>query len=200
MNCKAFRRQLDSYEGERGVIQLLPEMQAHLDSCAACRAHFRIHQQMLAVLESDAVPELPSNFTESIMARLEPVRSRARSRLVWSRLAVYAGYAFLLIVALWFGYKNLDSILAGQRLPGDQQIQKLFDKVSAVESLQSFQRLFSNLYSFIPITRNMIEKTLGKEVLPQAMHLLMILMMTYLVTKAAVFIEDRVRQISRRSS
>jgi hypothetical protein len=205
MNCKEFRQQLDSIEGEGRASNLLPAMQAHLDACVACRAQFRTHHQMLTVLERDTAPALPPNFTESILARLEPVtaRQQAKLRFAWKRVAVYSGYAFLLVVALWFGFKNLDAIFERQQLPqlpNEQQLQKLVDKIGAAESLQSFKRLASTIFSFIPAIKSLIEQSFGKKILPQAVQLFMILMMTYVVAKVAIFIDERVRQISRRSS
>jgi hypothetical protein len=205
MNCKQFRQQLDRYEGESGVIELPPSLQAHLDTCASCQTHFQIHHRVLHILERDPIPALPSDFTESIIAQLQPVtkQSPVKARFTGRRLATYAGYGLLLLLALWFGYKNATSIFNGQRLPdllGDtlfEQTQQLLTKIGESEFLQSFKHLFVPAFSFIPKTRQLIEKILGKELLPQALRLAILLIITYAVAKATVFLEGWLRQVSR---
>lgn len=204
MNCTAFRQQLDRNERELGAAELLPAMQAHLEACPACRAHLQMHYRMLKVLARDTAPALSSNFTEKILAEIEatPARRFAKPSFSWNRAAVYAGGACLLVLALWLTFQNFESMLHDRqwtRLLGLQQIQNLFDKVKNVEWVQSFQSLLASLFSFIPTTKTLIEKTLGNEVLPQTKRLFMILLMTYVIAKAAVMIEGWVRQISRRS-
>ena len=202
MNCKQFRLQLDGVEDAREALQLPFDMQAHLDSCAACQAHFRMHQRMLAAIESDPLPVLPTDFTEKTLGRLEPVAAPARAKiyLTWKRMIVYAGYALVPGLALWFSYKNIHFSKVGNLIdsPFAQQIRQWLTAVGAMEFVQSLGRLISAIFSFIPTTGNLIEKIFGKEVLPQAFNLIMILILTYIVAKASVFIEGWVRQISRR--
>jgi hypothetical protein len=204
MNCTAFRQQLDRDERERSTVELLPAMKTHLDGCPACRAHLQVHYRMLEVLARDTAPALSPNFTEKILAEIEatPARHFAKPSFSWNKAAVYAGGACLLILALWLTFQNFESMLHDRqwiRFLGLQEIQNLFEKVKKVEWVQSFQSLFTSLFSFIPTTKTLIEKTLGSEVLPQTKRLFMILLMTYVIAKAAVMIEGWVRQISRRS-
>ncbi|MDZ7292336.1 MAG: hypothetical protein ONB44_17230 [candidate division KSB1 bacterium] len=198
MNCKTFCQQLDSFEGGHGMLELSTDMQAHLTSCNACRAHFQMHQSMLAVLDHDPAPALPSNFTEKILGRLEPVvvPSRTKLYLNWKRVAVYAGYALVIALALWFGYKNVDF----DKLRNSSLAQQGLTAVGATEVVLSLGRLFSKILSFIPTAGNVLEKSLGKEVMPQSFKLIAILMFTCVVAKVSVLIESWLRQISRRSS
>jgi hypothetical protein len=203
MNCKQFRLHIDSREGHQGQWQLPFDLQAHLDACPACRAHFQIQQRMLAALENDPVPALPPNFTAKVLSRLEPAAAseRAKASFSWKRAAVYAGYVFLISMALWLGFKNFDLNAAEQRLAKWlDAIQQGLAAVGATAFVQTFQRLLAKIFSFLPTTGDFLEKSFGKETLPQAFNLIMILILTYFVTKAAVLIEGWVRQVSRRSS
>jgi len=122
--------------------------------------------------------------------------------LNWKRMAVYAGYVSSLALALWFGYKNIDWNAIPQLLhsPLAQQLQQWLAAVGVSEILPAFQRFIARVLSFIPISQGLFEKVFGKEVLPRAFNLGMVLLLTFTVAKASVFLEGWLRQISRRSS
>lgn len=202
MNCKQFHLQIDSHESPQGVWQLPFELQTHLEACPACRAHFQTQQRLLAVLDNDPAPALPADFTAKILARLEPMAASGRAKIyfVWKRAAVYAGCAFLIATALWLGFKNFDLNAAEQHLAQWlDAMQQGLAAVGATGFVQTFLRLLAKIFSFLPTTGDFLEKSFGKETLPQAFNLIMILILTYLVARASVLIESWVRQASRRS-
>jgi len=198
--------QLNRFEGSQldGIESpwaLPPEMQAHVNICEACHRHFQLYQQTLAILENDAAPNLPADFSAKILARLEPTLAPAPTAIFnWKRIFVYAGYAFALGLALWFGFKNFDLSAAQKFLhsPAAQQIQQWLAATGATETLQAFQRFVTNVLSLIPISGSFIEKMFGTEALPRAFNLTLMLLLTFTVAKASVFLEGWVRQISRR--
>jgi hypothetical protein len=203
MNCKQFRLQIDGVEDYQGAWQLPYGLQAHLDACPACRTHFQIQQRMLAALENDPAPALPPDFTEKILDRLEPATASGRAKFSfgWRRAAFHAGCAFLIATALWLGFKNFEVNAAEQHLAKWlDAVQQGLAAVGATVFVQTFQRLLAKIFSFFPTTGDFLEKSFGKETLPQAFNLIMILILTYLVAKASVLIESWVRQASRRSS
>jgi hypothetical protein len=203
MNCKQFRLQIDSLETHQGVWQLPAGLQAHLDACPACRAHFQIQQRLLAALENDTAPALPADFTAKILTRLEPMAAsvRAKTGFSWRRAAIYAGCVFLIATALWLGFKNFDLHAAKQHLAQWLvTVQQGLDAAGATAFVQTFQRLLTKIFSFFPTTNDFLEKSFGKETLPQAFNLIMVLILTYLVAKASVLVESWVRQANRRSS
>jgi predicted anti-sigma-YlaC factor YlaD len=203
MNCKQSRLQIDSLEGHQGEWQLPAGLQAHLDACPACRAHFQLQQRMLAALENDPAPALPANFTATILARLAPLAASARAKtgFSWRRVAVYAGCAFLVATALWLGFKNFDLHAAEQYLAQWlNALQQGLAAAGATAFVQTSLRLLAKIFSFLPSTSGFLERSFGKETLPQAFNLIMILILTYLVAKASVLIESWVRQANRRSS
>ncbi|MCI0699075.1 hypothetical protein L0337_44620 [candidate division KSB1 bacterium] len=203
MNCKQFRLQIDGHEGHQGAWQLPSGLQAHLDACPACRAHFQIQQRMLAALANDPAPALPADFTAKILARLEPMTASARAKtgFNWRRAAVYAGCAFLIATALWLGFKNFELHAAAQHLAQWlAAIQQGLAAAGATAFVQTCQRLLAKIFSFFPTANDLLEKSFGKETMPQAFNLIMILILTYLVAKVSVLIESWVRQANRRSS
>jgi len=200
MNCKIFHLYLDKLDTSQ---TLPPEMQAHMNICEACRHHFQLYQQTLAILENDAAPNLPADFSAKILARLEPALAPAHVAIFnWKRIFIYAGYAFALALALWFGFKNFDLSAAQQFLhsPVAQQIQQWLAAIGATETLLAFQRFVTSVLSLIPISGSFIEKMFGTEALPRAFNLTLMLLLTFTVAKASVFLESWLRQISRRSS
>ncbi|GEM_PF-3449131 len=203
MNCKIFHLQLDKLEASGNESSLPPDMCAHVETCSFCREHFQHHRRMLAVLEADAAPALPPDFTAKILRRLEPAPApnRAKALLSWKRAAIYAGYAFSLALALWFGYKNINVTAFNQLAasPLAQQIQHWLAAIGASEVFQVFQNFVTKVLSFIPISADIFEQAFGKEALPRAFNLAMVLMLTFGVAKVSVFLESWVRQISRRS-
>ncbi len=203
MNCKQSRLQIDSLDDHRGEWQLPSGLQAHLDACPACRAHFQMQQRMLAVLDNDPAPALPADFTATILARLEPMTAsvRAKTAFSWRRAAVYAGCAFLIATALWLGFKNFELHAAAQHLAQWlAAIRQGLDTAGATAFVQTCQRLLAKIFSFFPTANGLLEKSFGKETLPQAFNLIMLLILTYVVAKASVLIESWVRQVNRRSS
>jgi len=203
MNCKKFRLQIDGLEGRQNAWQLPSGLQAHLDACPACRAHFQIQQRLLAALDNDPAPALPPDFTAKILVRLEPMAAsgRVKSGFSWRRAAFYSGCAFLIATALWLGFRNFDLNTAQQHLAQWlDSIQAGLAAVGATEFVQTSLRLLAKIFSFLPTTGDFLERSFGKETLPQAFNLIMILLLTYLVAKASVLIESWVRQVSRRSS
>jgi hypothetical protein len=203
MNCKQFRPHIDSLEGKQGPSQLPLNLQAHLDACPACHAHFQIQQRILAVLDNDPAPALPPDFTAKVLVRLEPMTAsgRVKTHFGWKRAAVYAGGAFLIAAALWLSFKNLDLNAVKQHFARWlAAVQQGLAAVGAAAFVQTFQRLLTKIFSFLPTTGDFLEKSFGKETLPQAFNVLMILILTYFVARAAVLIEGWVRQLSRRSS
>lgn len=200
MNCKIFHIQLDRLESPQA---LPPEMQAHVNICEACHLHFQLYQQTLAILEAEVAPNLPADFNAKVLARLEPALSPASAAILnWKRVLVYAGYAFALGLALWFGFKNFDWRAAQQLLhsPAAQQIQQWLTAIGVTETLQAFQQFITKMLSFIPISGEVIEKMFGMEALPRAFNLTLMLLLTFTVAKASVLLESWLRQISRRSS
>jgi len=207
MNCKIFHILLDKLEAPYldkldASRELSPEMQAHAAICGACRQHLELYRQTLTILENDAAPNLPADFSAKIWARLEPVPAPVPAAILnWKRIFVYAGYAFALGLALWFGFKNFDWHAAQQLLhsPAAQKIQQWLAAIGVTEILQAFQRFVASALSLIPISGGFIEKMFGTEALPRAFNLTLMLLLTFTVAKASVFLEGWVRQISRRS-
>jgi anti-sigma factor RsiW len=60
-------------------------MRSHLESCAECRALDRELRAVLALVDSEPMPEAPPGFEREMWARLEPVVSRS------SRTSVVSG-------------------------------------------------------------------------------------------------------------
>jgi len=62
-------------------------MRAHLESCAECRALDRELRAVLALVDSEPMPEAPPGFEREMWARLEPVVSGS------SRTSVVSGFS-----------------------------------------------------------------------------------------------------------
>jgi hypothetical protein len=197
MNCKIFHLELDRLASPN---KLPLEMQTHVAICSACRQHCEAYQQTLAILENDVAPVVPADFNAKILARLEPAFASAPAVILnWKRLFVYAGYASALTLALWLGFKNFDFSAARQLLHSQvaQQTQQWLAAIGVIETLQAFQHFVA---SVLALASGFIEKVFGAEALPRAVNLTLMLLLTFTVAKASVFLESWVRQISRRSS
>jgi len=51
------------------------EMRAHVETCAECQARDRELRAVLALVDSEPVPDAPQGFEREMWARLEPVVS-----------------------------------------------------------------------------------------------------------------------------
>src|SRR6185295_3425117 len=85
------------YYGEASPEQRV-EMRAHLASCEACRALDRELRGVLALVDSEPLPEAPPGFERAMWARVEPHVasgfSRTRFELPrWALAACVAGLA-----------------------------------------------------------------------------------------------------------
>ena len=84
-------------------------VEEHLASCAACRAEFDRLRQVLSLVDSHPVPELPPDFERQVWARLAPALE-SRPPSWWSRVfpagprwALAGGVAALLLAAFVAG-------------------------------------------------------------------------------------------------
>jgi hypothetical protein len=95
------------YYGE-STLESRSETRAHLETCQACRAVDRELRAVLALVDSEPVPEAPPGFERDMWARLEPqIAARApRTRSWWMfppQWALAAGVAALLVAAFALG-------------------------------------------------------------------------------------------------
>jgi hypothetical protein len=98
------------YYGE-GSPDQRAEMRAHLETCQACRALDRELRGVLALVDTEPMPEAPAGFEREMWARLEPHvvsgLSRIERRGFWtfdsSRWALAAAAGVLAVVSFTLG-------------------------------------------------------------------------------------------------
>jgi anti-sigma factor RsiW len=104
------------YYGEASSEQRA-EMRAHLESCAECRALDRELRGVLALVDTEPLPEAPPGFERAMWLRLEPqirakvVSGRSRTTDSWTkswsfdfpRWALAASAAALAVFSFWLG-------------------------------------------------------------------------------------------------
>ncbi|MFZ0313062.1 MAG: hypothetical protein WAL85_10190 [Candidatus Korobacteraceae bacterium] len=97
MKCEKLRQEfMDAVLG--GPETASPEMQEHLQSCAACAEELTALQQTMTLLEEWPSPAPSPYFNTRLRARMrDEVAEPARSWLAWFRRPVVAAAAALLI-------------------------------------------------------------------------------------------------------
>lgn len=108
MNCKVFRQNVDSYiDGELDKIRS-QQIILHMEECEECR---RIFEQRIEMCASfGALPDPPSDFTESWKAAIKKDSAKRNyNRKIW-RVGGAAAAAVVVSVALWNSYARLASL------------------------------------------------------------------------------------------
>jgi len=70
MRCKTIQQKLDLFLAEELTATGRKQVEAHLQSCADCRAELARLKQLLALLKGDAaLPPVPEGFSSRLMAK-----------------------------------------------------------------------------------------------------------------------------------
>jgi anti-sigma factor RsiW len=98
-------RHLSDAEAQRLVDGALSEADAselerHAAGCAACQASVATYRMLSAALDDLAVPDLPADFTEGVLARIE-VNERAVARERSHAAAILAGVVLATVAAFF---------------------------------------------------------------------------------------------------
>jgi anti-sigma-K factor RskA len=82
------------------------ELEAHLQSCASCRAELAtLNKTLVAMVESLPAPEVPANNWQGIQQKLRPSLSPAARRWRWESWALAASLV-LALAGLWWGFRQ----------------------------------------------------------------------------------------------
>ena len=100
---KPLDRHLTDAEAQGLVDGALPdaetaEVERHAAGCAACQATVATYRMLSGALGDLGVPELPADFTEGVLARVE-ARERAVARERWHAAAILAGVLVATVAA-----------------------------------------------------------------------------------------------------
>ena len=98
-----FNGHLDDAQAQRLVDGALsaaeaPDVERHAAACAACRVNVAAYRMLAAALDDLQLPELPADFTDGVLARIE-TRERAVARERKHAVAILAGVALATAVA-----------------------------------------------------------------------------------------------------
>ena len=113
MRCGRVRRYLNAYLDGELHAQRRSQAEAHLESCAECRAQLARLKELASLLESTSAPAAPSGFAGRVMSRAQQRLVDAASRSLPSlnpvhwwltqSLPVRAAAAAILVVGLTLG-------------------------------------------------------------------------------------------------
>ncbi len=96
ISCARARYWLQLYVDERLDVRRLPELEQHLDTCAACRAELTALEMIRGALSATNLEREPANLTAQILARVAAVETRrAQVRAAARPFAVRWGDALL---------------------------------------------------------------------------------------------------------
>ncbi|NUO83843.1 hypothetical protein HUU05_27520 [candidate division KSB1 bacterium] len=183
MNCTTFRRYLNEAERAPADAALPAPLQEHLAVCAACQLEWRVHQNALQALETESAAMPAPLFTAAIMAKLPalvPAQKQKNYETVLLFVLIFAG-----LVATWFSSESLRQSVLALATEGAW--------ATALRALVE-QVLSATLWQW----QEAIMNTLGEQILKQGSQVLLITLVTVLVAKGAVALDDRLRKMLRR--
>lgn len=180
MTCSTFRRHLDEAEQAHEAAALPLALQEHLAECETCQLEWQVHGVMLRRLEGQEA-SLPSPlFTAQVMARLPvppPLKWQNSFETILLIAAITAG-----LLAAWFVSDGLrESVLA---LVANGVLSE-----TARAAVQRF--LDATLWSW----EETLVNTVGEQVLKQGLQVLLITLVTVIVAKGAVALDQRLRRM-----
>lgn len=96
LSCSRARYWLQLYVDERLDVRRLPTLEAHLDTCSACRRELASLEEIRGALAATNLEREPENLTGQIMVRVAAVEARrARARAAARPFSVRWGDAVL---------------------------------------------------------------------------------------------------------
>jgi len=176
-HCRNFRKFLDESENANDR-DLPPALQEHLGGCSSCQREWQLQRRIFVALAR--APELSPAFAGRVMMQLaaEPLPKR---RFDFDMLLI-AGLIPLALVALWFSTQTWrPRLLAAEKLP----------------MIFTFIQKFAQdlLQTIVGSTQQLLLKAFGAEMLAQAGQFVFIALVTLLVAKSAVLIENHIRRM-----
>ncbi|MGH7496166.1 MAG: anti-sigma factor family protein [bacterium] len=180
MNCLAFRKFLDESESAARSQDLPVALQEHLLACSSCQRDWHLQQRLLAALEREPEHALPPAFTAAVMAEL-PVAPLKKRRLDFEDLlmVVLIPGAF---AALWYTMRTLwPHLISTEKL---KTIYGIIEKMG-----QDFLQM---MFGKVP---EVMIHAFGREMMGQAGQVILISVVTFLVAKSAVLLENRIRRM-----
>ncbi len=178
IDCQALRRFLD----ESAEVQNLPAAyQAHVDVCAGCRREWQAQRELLAALQPGPVPPLSPDFASRVMARLPQTAPQP----AWMDVETVLLIALLLagVVTAWVSLPpSLKSLLTYQQIVS--YFHPLTERLSRMASLVT------------GFTKSLLH-SLTNLLLAQGWKLVFISLVTLLVTKIAILLENRLKRLLR---
>ncbi len=147
MNCERLRQEFIETVLE-GPETVTPEMQQHLESCAACAGELAGLRQTMQLLDEWQTPEPSAYFNTRLRARVrEEATAPARNWLAWPRRPVVAAAAAVLI-ALGVGLLEIGRLTSDRNtLANNDNVIRVNAPGSAVSDLQYLDKnadLFSD--------------------------------------------------------
>lgn len=147
MNCERLRQEFIETVLE-GPETVTPEMQQHLESCAACAGELAGLRQTMQLLDEWQTPEPSAYFNTRLRARVrEEATAPARNWLAWLRRPVVAAAAAVLI-ALGVGLLEIGRLTSDRNtLANNDNVIRVNAPGSAVSDLQYLDKnadLFSD--------------------------------------------------------
>ncbi len=182
MNCSTFRRHLNEAEHVLESVQLEAALQEHLATCASCQLEWRIHASMLHSLAEESVLLPSAHFTAQIMAKL-PAFAPAKKQRSYETILLFVMIGAGLL-ATWLSSDSLR-----------QSVFTFGANNAWLDMLREAgnQILGATLWKWQEVLTN----TLGEQILKQGLQVLLIALVTCLVAKGAVALENRLRRMLR---
>lgn len=177
MNCSTFRRSLN--EAESGA-PLSAEAEAHAIACGSCQMEWRIQQNVTRVLETESAPQLSAQFTHAVMAKLPtfaPAKAQRNYESVLLITLIIAG-----LTTIWFASEGLRQSVLALRTE------------SSWLAVLAHEVLAATVWKW----RDALTNILGEQILQQTFQVLLISLVTAVVAKGAVVLDDRLRKMLRR--
>lgn len=176
MNCSTFQRRLNEAELGRDDFILPPAWQEHLAECEKCQREWQTHNLILRGLDNDAMPLLSPLFTSQVMAKL-PTGSLVKRQINFEAVLLVAAITAGLL-ATWFVSDGLrQSILAF---------------ITSAAWLESGRKILDAALWF---WRQALMNTLGEQMLGKGLQILLITLVTVVVAKVAVMLDQRLRRM-----
>ncbi len=150
MKCRDAQKLILDYTATKGFRQDHPDLNRHLQQCAACRRMSEMYSSAFQAFAADRITVPDHDFYNKVIQRMEsgvahPAKQAWSPQMTFQLGRSLAGLAAAIFLGIWLGSRVLNPFLSGSVIPDvatitmqDSYAQEISLQDETVERLESY--------------------------------------------------------------